>query len=98
MTAGRRMKHEMMVAQRKRRQTRPPTLEQKMEEQGVTESDRSELRRFSAYLADAHAGMPLIDQIEKHGADYLGFTLAEVDAARALAQPSQPAETGERKA
>lgn len=78
MTAGRRMKHEMMVAQRKRRQKQPATLEEQMEEQGVTEHDRIELRRFAAFLADAHVGMPLLEQIEKHGADYLGFTPDEV--------------------
>lgn len=76
------MKIEMTRADRKRRKLSSPTLDERMEEQGVSDSDRAELRRFAAYLNDAHAGMPLIDQIEKHGADYLGFTAAEVESIR----------------
>lgn len=56
----------------------------------LTEGDKAELRRFAAYLADAHAGMPLIEQIEKHGADYLGFKPDEVAAIRARDAAAQP--------
>lgn len=77
MSAGRRMKHEMMVAQRKRRQQQqPPTMEERLEELDVPEGDKAEVRRFAALLADSE--LPLVDQIAKHGADYLGFTPDEV--------------------
>lgn len=81
MSVGRRMKIEMTRADRKRRQQQPPTLEQQMEELDLPEGDRSEVRRFQAFLADAK--LPLAEQIDKHGADYLGFTPGEVRTIRA---------------
>lgn len=80
MSAGRRMKIEMTRADRKRRQKEPPTLEQQMEELGLPEGDRAEVRRFQGFLADA--ALPLEDLLDKHGADYLGFTPQEVAAVR----------------
>jgi hypothetical protein len=85
MTAGRRMKHEMMQAERKRRNIgRPaPTLDERMKQDGVSDKDRAEVHRFAAYLADSK--LPLMERIEKHGADYLGFTPEEVEVVRAAA-------------
>lgn len=92
MQPGRRMKLEMMQAERRRRQKQAPTIEEKMEELDLPEGDRDEVRRFQAFLADAK--LPLADQIDKHGADYLGFTPAEVAAIRSLANPAERPEGG----
>lgn len=81
MSPVRRMKYEMTLAERKRRKQAPPTLEERMEDLDVPDCDRAEVRKFAAFLADA--GMPLADQIDKHGAEYLGFTPDEVAAIRA---------------
>lgn len=78
MSAVRRMKYEMTLAERKRRHTASSPIEQQMEDMALPESDRNEVRRFQAFLADA--GKPLPELIAKHGADYLGFTPAEVAA------------------
>ncbi|MFK4705626.1 hypothetical protein ABIC83_002465 [Roseateles asaccharophilus] len=40
--------------------------------------DRLEVERFQALLRDHGAGMGTKEMVEKHGADYLGFTPAEV--------------------
>ena len=82
MQPGRRMKLEMMQKQRKSR-PQPPTLEEALADCDCPESDKAEVRRFAAFLADSK--LPLAEQIEKHGADYLGFTPAEVEAIRAAA-------------
>lgn len=74
MTAGRRMKLEMTLAQRKRKQAKTP---------GISKNDRAELAKFAAYLKDGD--LPLIERIDKHTADYLGFKPDEVEAIRAAA-------------
>jgi hypothetical protein len=87
MTAARRMKYEMTKAERTRRRAGPRTIEQQMEDMDLPESDRAEVRRFQAFLADAH--LPLAEQIDKHGADYLGFTAAEVESIRTAASMAE---------
>jgi len=44
---------------------------------GLTPNDAREVERFRSFLADSTA-LPLPDLVEKHGADYLGLTDAEV--------------------
>jgi hypothetical protein len=78
------MKYEMTVADRKRRRRGPPTLEERMEELDVPAADREEVRKFAAFLADG--GLPLAEQIDKHGAEYLGFTPEEVAAINGAAR------------
>lgn len=85
MTAGRRMKYEMTMAERKKRR-QAPSLEDALADCDVPESDKAEVRRFAAFIADADP--TLAEQIDKHGADYLGFTAAEVEAIRAQGSPS----------
>lgn len=86
MTPGRRMKYEMTMAERKkRRQT--PSLSGALDNCDASESDKAEVRRFAAFLADAD--LPLAEQIDKHGASYLGFTAAEVAAIRAQGAPTR---------
>lgn len=81
MTSVRQMKYEGLQAERKRRRESVVINDQAIHASALTANDRSELAKFAAYLNDAK--LPLIEQIEKHGADYLGFTPAEVEMIRA---------------
>lgn len=69
MSAVRRMKLEMTLKERARRQRIRAAL---------TPKDLAEVERFRAFLLDSGAGMPPPQLIETHGAAYLGFTEAEV--------------------
>jgi hypothetical protein len=51
-------------------------LEEVLAETDCPEGDKAEVRRFAALLADAK--LPLVDLVDKHGANYLGFTPDEV--------------------
>lgn len=83
MTSVRQMKCEGMRAERERRRESGVVNDQAVHASELTANDRAELAKFAAYLNDAK--LPLIARIEKHGADYLGFTPAEVAAIRATA-------------
>jgi hypothetical protein len=76
MSAVRHMKLEMTRKERARRREIRAAL---------TPKDLAEVERFRAFLRDQGAGMPMAQLIEKHGADYLGFTEAEVAAINARA-------------
>lgn len=86
MTAGRRMKYEMTMAERKKRR-QAPSLKEALADCDVPESDKAEVRRFAAFLAGA--GLPLTEQIDRHGANYLGVTATEVEAIRAQGGPTR---------
>jgi hypothetical protein len=78
MSAVRRMKYEMTQGQREGRQA-ATSLEEKLDLLDVTDKDRAEVKRFAEFLKDS-ASMKLPELIDKHGADYLGFTPTEVEA------------------
>jgi hypothetical protein len=79
MSAVRRMKYEMTLKERARRQEVRASL---------TPSDRAEVEHFKELLAD-WGKVPLPELIQRHGAAYLGFTAAEVDAIEARAKEVQ---------
>ena len=58
----------------------------------LKKADAIEVERFKALLAD-WGKVPLPELIQRHGAAYLGFTAAEVDAIEARAKEEQ---TGSR--
>lgn len=83
MTSVRQMKHEGLRTERKRRRESVVINDQAVHAPELTANDRAELAKFAAYLNDVK--LPLVERIEKHGAEYLGFTPAEVAAIRATA-------------
>ncbi len=77
MSPGRRMKYDMTMAARRRRGA--SSIEARLDAIDASDGDRVEVLKFSAFLEDS-AAMQLPELIERHGAEYLGFTEAEIAA------------------